>query len=384
MGKVKIPYYVVKRGQGFWQPTRSMRVLGFRSVPCGKDGPSAWALAEDWNRRWQATRSGQAPSPAMASADNLSPDKAEELTVYPRGSLGEAFRRYRRTQEWAGKAPRTREDWWRGWKRIKPLFGDCALHTVTLEVLSDWRKAIEDAVSLQEAHRCMKIWRALWKVSAAMGYCERDADPSLAVRNRSAEARSDRWAEGEAVRLYKRAWRAGYHGLAAVIAVSWSTMLSPVDVRTLRASQLIKDAEGDIFFTHRGKTDAPVGGAISKRAMAALVAYAKQLGIEMHGEAFIFRNRSGDPYSKDTLSHDFADVRALEFGEGERRRLADFRRSGAIEAIAGGAKAEHLAHAMGNTLATSTALFATYVPVNFASLAAVEIARRQGRRKVKK
>jgi hypothetical protein len=51
----------------------------------------------------------------MVCAENLSSDQAEELTVYPPRSLGEAFSRYRRTDEWKkSKAPRTREDWWRG------------------------------------------------------------------------------------------------------------------------------------------------------------------------------------------------------------------------------------------------------------------------------
>lgn len=60
----------------------------------------------------------------MVTADNLSPDQAEELTVYPTHSLGEAFRRYRRTDEWKNKQPRTREDWWRVWRRVKPVFGE--------------------------------------------------------------------------------------------------------------------------------------------------------------------------------------------------------------------------------------------------------------------
>ena len=97
----------------------------------------------------------------MASAENLSPDQAEELTVYPPRSVGEAFRRYRRTEEWQRKAARAREDWWRAWRRIKPIFGDCDPRTVTLEDVSAWRKAIEDIVSLHEAHRAMKIWRAM-------------------------------------------------------------------------------------------------------------------------------------------------------------------------------------------------------------------------------
>lgn len=66
-----------------------MRALGFRSVPCGPDGPDAWAIAEEWNRRWLAVRKGEAPSPAMVSAENLSPEQSEELTVYPPRSLGE-------------------------------------------------------------------------------------------------------------------------------------------------------------------------------------------------------------------------------------------------------------------------------------------------------
>jgi hypothetical protein len=97
----------------------------------------------------------------------------------------------------------------------------------------------------------------------------------------------------------------------------------------------------------------------------------------------LFRNRSGAPYSSDTLGDDFRDVRRALFGDGENRTLADFRRSGAVEAIAGEAQPAHLAHAMGNTLATSNALFATYVPVNHASIRAVMDARRIGRRRLR-
>lgn len=56
----------------------------------------------------------------------------------------------------------------------------------------------------------------------------------------------------------------------------------------------------------------------------------------------IFRNRSGRAYSKDTLSHDFRHIRAIVFGPAETRTLADFRRSGAVEAMRGGASAERI------------------------------------------
>jgi integrase len=385
MTKIKIPYYSVRRnGRGFWEPKPSMRQHGFFSVACGPDGPDAWAIAQRWNDRWQAVRSGKAPSPAMVTANNLSPDQAEHLTIYPPRSLGEAFGRYRATTAWTqDKAPRTREDWWRTWKWIKPVFGDCDPRTVTLEDIDAWRRKIEQAVSLREAHRCVKIWRAMWRVAAALGYCERDGDPSLGVRNRAAPGRSETWADGEVARLAKHAWRAGYHGLAAVIAVAWSTQLSPGDVRSLRASQLARNASGAVFFQDRAKTGTPVGGALSDRALAALDAYIAQLGIDLHAEAYIFRNRSGAAYSSDTLGDDFRDVRRAVFGDRENRTLADFRRSGAVEAIAGDAKVEQVAHAMGNTLSASNQLFATYVPVNMTTIRAVMDARKLGRRRLR-
>src|SRR5262249_4162114 len=159
------------------------------------------------------------------------------------------------------------------WKRIKPAFSDYNPRSITLEDISAWRKTVEDTVSLREAHRCLKIWRAMWKVAAALGYCDRDADPSLGVRNRAAPGRNLQWTEGEVVRVAKRAIRLGYHGLAAVIAVAWDTQLGPGDVRALRASQMARRATGEAFFTERSKTGKPVGGILSMRAMKVLALY---------------------------------------------------------------------------------------------------------------
>jgi len=105
-----------------------------------------------------------------------------------------------------------------------------------------------------------------------------------------------------------------------------------------------------VFFTKRGKTAVRVGVALSDRALAALQAYIARLGVELHREAYIFRNRSGAHYSSDTLGDDFRDIRRAEFGQHDSRTLADFRRSGAVEAIAGDATPAALAYGMGNTL----------------------------------
>jgi hypothetical protein len=241
---LKIPYYVVIKGNGYFRPKGSMRALGFERVRCGKDGPAAWAIADVWARRWEQAKRGE----FVPQRQQIASFKA-----YPPGAIGEAFQRFRRTAEWAKKAPRTREEWERGWAHLEPLLADVAPGTISLEDMSAVRAEIEAHVSLREAHRVIKIWRALWKVAAAMGYCDRERDPTLGIRNSAPAPRQALWREGEIVRLVKAAWRAGYRGLAAVMATAWDTQLSPVDVRRLSCAQLARNSQGTAFMVSRAK-----------------------------------------------------------------------------------------------------------------------------------
>ena len=47
----------------------------------------------------------------------------------------------------------------------------------------DLRIRIATVASDSEAHRTIKVWRALWVRTAGMGICEKDRDPSLQFSN---------------------------------------------------------------------------------------------------------------------------------------------------------------------------------------------------------
>jgi hypothetical protein len=383
MGRVKIPYYVVAKGRGYWRPHPRMRPFGFQIVRCGPDGPAAWSIASDWNKRWQATRKGEAPPPG--SLDQLPRDQAEAARRYPPGSVGAAFQVYIRTPEWAARASLTRNKiWWPAWFRIRDMWGDVAPDTIKFEMMSRWRAALEKKHGRDTAHKTLRVWRAFWKIMLGMKVA-RTADPSTGIRNRAPAPRWQRWSEGEAVRLVKAAWRQGYTGLACIIAVAWDTGFSPVDVRSLAArhrafvgGRLIFDRQAD----GRTKTGRAAIGTLSLRTERLVSAYLDRLQIDLHPDAILFRTRSGNAYGRETLGHDFAAVRGAIF-PGDKRRLMDMRRSGAVEAIAGGAGPLSLAAKLANSIGRSNTLHKTYAPVDIEAVRSADDARLKGRRRIR-
>lgn len=306
--------------------------------------------------------------------------------------LREQERRSRKI-EWT-KEQHSRDDWPRAWKWIGPIFGDCDQRTVRPEQLIGdvncpdligLRPLVEAKVSESEAHRVIKVWRALWaKMAAFQDFnVDKDKDPSFAFANSAPRPRQDVWQAGEAVRLIKRAWRDGYRGLAALLAVAWDSQLSPVDARSLSPAQMRQDPVGIWFDLDLAKSGRGAKATLGRRAKRMLFAYLDQQTAKPLATAPIFRNRSGRSYSKDTLGHDFADVRALVFGPDEKRQLADFRRSGSVEAFAGDAPPEKVSAKMANSLSTSNRLHRTYAPVQLAAVRDVDQARAQGRRKIR-
>ena len=78
------------------------------------------------------------------------------------------------------------------------------------------------------------------------------------------------------------------------------------------------------------------------------------------------------------MRNDFRAVRTMVFGQAETRQMADFRRSGSVEALEGEAPPEKLSSKMANTLSASNRLHKTYGPVMLAAVRDADAARRRG------
>jgi hypothetical protein len=393
-----------------------MRAHGFGLVTMGRGGPgkdadgNPAASLEDQeraiglNRAWDQVRSGQLLTPARTT-----------LVNWPEGSVGHGYQRAMELRKadrlakgvvWTSRQEK-RDSWPRAWKWLI-RFGDCDPRTIMpehfLRIDPVTGKAtglvaeIESAVSRTERHMTIKVWRALWKRMQAMhGYCDGFADPSLAFANSAPDPRQEIWLRREVLKLVQVAWRNGFCGLAACMAVAWDSMLSPIDARSLTQGQASRDGVGLLFTVARAKTGKAAAATLSRWSQAILIAYLDQIGAEMLDSTPLFWTRGGRPvsrkgrtgqwggdhgggrhitprpYTERRLQRDFATVRALAFGQHEQRQLADMRRSGAVEGDAGGGSVTDQSNKMANTVSASNRLRLTIPPMFPASVASTRL-----------
>ncbi len=380
----RIPYTVVRDGHRYFQPRGRMLQHGFRPLPLGPDDEAARRKGMDLYEKWVKIRDGGIEVEMPAGPKTK--DVVCAARSYPHGSVGEAWQRWIRTEEWAKMAPTTRNKiWWEAWtKRIEPAFADQRPDFIAMQDISLWRKKIEGASGMDAAHKALKVWRAFWRVMKAMRYTQL-SDPSEKVVNKAPPTRTEKWKHGEAMRLTKRAWRMGFRGLACIVVTAWDAGFAPVDCRSIRAKHLMEDRKNgrlvfDLSQEGRGKTGVPVIGTLSPFGDWLVRRYLIEFGAKLTPDAFLFRMRKGGPYGESRLGNDFAKVREAEM-PGEDRQLRDMRRSGVMEAFAGDAKPENIAEKFGNSINHSNVLFRTYNPVDLEKVRLADKQRLVGRRR---
>jgi hypothetical protein len=95
VASIKIPYYNVINGRGYWRPSKKLRALGFQDVRCGPDGPAAWAIADTWNKRTQATLQGEQAAPIEGNKASNEPSPGRRRTRSQRRSSRSVMHRGR-------------------------------------------------------------------------------------------------------------------------------------------------------------------------------------------------------------------------------------------------------------------------------------------------
>jgi hypothetical protein len=328
------------------------------------------------------------------------------------GSIGWAYQRVTALRgmerENSGTPLTAHESKWRDWPRAwkhPAIFADCDPKTIEAEQLLAMRARVAGAIGATDAFKLIKTWGEPSGKNGRHGALQEGWGPFPAVlESRTAcEARNVARGRGGPVgeagdpnqisraRL-RHSDRLGHAALAGRCAE-----LTPAKMKA--------DGLGSVFHVGRAKTGRAAFGTLSARTERLIRWYLGGLGFEIHVEAPLLRTRGdlrrqrgryhqgGDrgsgrpgmprPYTQNKLGQDFRKVRAAVF-PGDNRTLADLRRSGTVEAFAGGAKPEMVSTKMADTLAASNHLFKTYNPAQVEMVRHVDDARRAGRAKLRR
>lgn len=348
MAADKIRYYRVRRNKkAFWEPTPSMRKLGFSNAPLGPHGVIAQQKAITLNHELDKAR--------------IVFKKTGETTTqcpYPSGSLGSVYWSYRQSEAFGRLAPKTRDDYTRAWRFLEPAFANIRITRITEALCEDFQIRMEQDRSQYERHRTIRILRKLLSLCVKRQWLP--YNPATTLPNPMPAGRSEFWLAHEIATHIIDAHEAGFHGLSVGLRIMWDTLFSPTDVRTIKVGQI----DGDMLFNSRNKTSAKGIWTLSGPTVKAIEEYKASLGATLLPDTFLIRMKKGGIYrTKDTFSKDFRAVRSISF-EGDKRQMADYRRSGNFEAALGGASPEDRAAMLANTLDKDAFLDATYTPIN--------------------
>ena len=365
MTKVKLPYYVIRKGRGYFElgKVRAEASGLAASEPLGPDGPEAWERAKRSYEAYQKAITKPHGSP---------------LGGWPAGSLGAAWVMWISTEDWEEKSARTKAEYLHSWdKHIGPALGKTLIPRLTVADSEAFHRRIQKQLTPSEAHRVLKNWRALLHMLEKRHLINRA--PVGAVTNPMPAGRGQFWLAEEVTMMIEAAENSGYRTMALLIRLAWETALSPVDCRTLSLSMLRQDRAGWHIERQRTKTGAAARPPISDDLARDLIAYAHDLAVRpLPGQA-LFRNSQGRAYTKTYMAHEFAEIRAAVFGPEERRQFLDIRRSANLEADLGGASADARAEVLANALHRSRQLDATYTPPTVARARKTMRAREIGR-----
>lgn len=339
-----------------------MKAKGFLPKPLGPEGPESIAEAQRLYTAWEVARTTSAP-----------------VTAYAMGTLGAFYDLLRRTKKWEKKAPRTREDYERAWKHLKPRLAEKRLDRITVEDCERLFDELEAERGPHERYRTIKVLRALYADAIPRLRMIGFPSPAKAIPNPQPKGRSAIWLGAEVAKLIVTAEENGYPGMAIAIRVAWDTLFSPVDVWSATDSSRKRDTAGAYIERDRTKTGKEAFGHLSAATAAAIDAYVEGLGFELAPDAPFIRQRNGHAYrSKDTFGDDFRAVRKIAL-PGDTRQFQDLRRSGNVEADAAGADKAVMAEILANTIDTSKFLDDTYTPPTVAKAREIAAKRLEGR-----
>lgn len=308
----KVPYLVAKSTGYHWQPSKTMRGLGFDPEALGKDLGAAVTRAREMNRAWRAFRD-DIPSTGPA-----------------RGTLDWLIKEYERSDWYKDLKDKTKLEYDWAIRQIKasPLLRH-QVSNIRRPAVRKLHRIFRQAKSRSQANKVIKVLRRLFSFAIEMELIE--SNPALNLGLKHNPGRRQTWTPEQVDTFIDTAMATGRGawGLAVKIGYDSSQRLSDI----LGAHPRQFDGEG-IDWT-QGKTGEDVWTPLE----ASTIVLMKDLPRESISN--IIAGANGRPIGLYHFNRVFRQIKQAA-GLPASLQFMDLRRTAATEVLAGGGRAEPL------------------------------------------
>lgn len=150
---VRVPYLRQTSSGFYWEPSRRLRAMGFRSRPLGQEVTAAVEVARVLNQEAERAIAGT----------------AERLRVRAPGTMGAVIAHYLASRRFAGLAASTQRSYRQCLERIEDRFGERRPEAITRPVVKVWQEQLE-ARAPAFAAAILRVLRVAMKHAKNMGH----------------------------------------------------------------------------------------------------------------------------------------------------------------------------------------------------------------------
>lgn len=301
--RVKVPHLVRKPSGYYWQPTLSVKALGFVAESLGKNLANAMARAHELNKRVAAHRA----EPASVQTENV------------KALIGQ----YRRTEKYRKLEASSRYNFDLALDRIEQVGGRYAVATITRRDMVQVKDKLTAEHGIKRANRFMKVWSALLQLAWDLSW--RQDNPARGLSGADHTDRDRVWSPQEVGNFCAAATASGRPSMALAVLLALDIGQRAIDVRRLTWA----DFDGVGFVIRQTKTKQVVRVPVSP-AMAWLLSQRTDQG------PVVMNERTGKAYGAVTFGHLFKELRTRA-GLPDDLQFRDLRRTAATELGAAGA-----------------------------------------------
>lgn len=330
MGQFNIRHLREKKGGFYWEPSASLKRLGYYSHPLGKNIAEAIKRAEHWNREADKTRK------TLSEPD---PNYGTLSWVIPRYKKSSRFKKLRASTQ-------------KGYKVhldiIEKFAGDKHPRKLKAKLVERWYDKIRETTP-SLANAVMRVLSILMEYAVLEELL--DQNPVKKIRMVTVPPRQAVWNPEQLDSFLNMANKLSHPSMALAVRLAADTGQRQGDILSL----IWKQFDNGAFHFKQSKTGELVTVPATPELQSVL---AKTKRVSTH---IIVSEATKQPYKGDHFRHLFSEVRE-KAGIGKELQYRDLRRTAVVRLALSGATVGEIISVTGHTLKSATNILSVYLP----------------------